>query len=134
MQQYLEWYFSRVKNSNQPFDLPPFLSPNISLSLTLSSFHFHSCSFWFHSLSNITWAREECNFSSFFLSLSLSRKSYTESPRAANVFCVSHCVTLCVDDKKKKFPFFFAKCTDTFCVRLNLLSDLLLSHTEGDIL
>ncbi|KAL0134081.1 hypothetical protein PUN28_001153 [Cardiocondyla obscurior] len=57
----------------------------ISFSQLLFLFFFF---FWFfvYSLSNITWAREECNFSSSFLSflaLFLSRESYTESPRAA---------------------------------------------------
>lgn len=87
MQQYLEWYFSRVKNSDQPFisfspSLIPFL-PKVSFSHSLI---ISQLLFFVYLLSNITWAREECNFSSFFflfLALSLSRESYTESPRAA---------------------------------------------------
>lgn len=112
MQQYLEWYFfSRVKNSDQPFNLS--FSPPLSylfspkwLSLSLSHhLTFTVALFFVYSLSNITWAREECNFSSFFspLALSLSRESYTESPRAA-VFAFVSQVCSVVWIVKKNFP------------------------------
>lgn len=89
---------SLVLSSSSP--VLPFPSA-VSLSHTLSLSHFHNCSFFFYSLSNITWAREECNFSSFFsLSLPFSRESYTESPRAANVFAlylVCVCMHVCTN-------------------------------------
>jgi len=100
MQQYLEWYFSRVKNSVNHSISSRTLSPQkyLSHSLIIS---LSQLLFFVYSLSNITWAREECNFSSFFflsLALFLSRESYTESPRAAVFAFVSQNVWRRVDN------------------------------------
>ena len=72
--------------------------------------------FFVYSLSNITWAREECNFSSFFFSLSLFSflAKVTQSRRAplSLLLCLKMCGVVWII--KKKFPPLLSKCMNTF--------------------